>query len=284
MSTKIAEILRGSTTTISGWADKIESICLLTQSEKQILHRNLKFQKLHKGQRAFIIANGPSIANQELSHLKSEITFGSSGFYKHEIVNVWQPTYYSIIDPLFFNDPKIFIPFFRELNSKVSQSTFFLTLTRGYSANMKYNLLPTNKTFYSSSYGSSNTRQLDITNVTFGFQNVSAFSLGLAVYMECNPIYLIGFDHDYLVERGISRHFYQGCILGGELKEIHENKPISEIYSYYETMKFMQKFWENYMALDKIAKLKGIKIFNATDGGYLDVFERINYNEIEFEK
>ena len=36
---------------------------------------------IHRGQRCFIIGNGPSLKKTDLSHLKSEFTFGMNRFY-----------------------------------------------------------------------------------------------------------------------------------------------------------------------------------------------------------
>ena len=40
------------------------------------------------------------------------------------------------------------------------------------------------------------------------------------------------------------------------------------------------RLWQNYKSLKRIAEKKHIKIYNATNGGYLDVFERITYEQI----
>lgn len=37
--------------------------------------------------------------------------------------------------------------------------------------------------------------------------------------------------------------------------------------------------WEGYEALDKAARSRGIRILNASDGGFLDVFPRITLAE-----
>jgi hypothetical protein len=37
----------------------------------------------HKGKRCFIIGNGPSLKNMDISKLKNEITIGSNGIYKN---------------------------------------------------------------------------------------------------------------------------------------------------------------------------------------------------------
>lgn len=38
--------------------------------------------------------------------------------------------------------------------------------------------------------------------------------------------------------------------------------------------------WENYKAVKRIAEQNDIKIYNATVGGALDVFPRVDYNDL----
>ena len=220
--------------------------------------------------------NGPSLKNQDLFKLKNEVTFAVSGFYKHDVISTWEPTYYSILDKAFFEDSFKTSTFFNELNSKIKNSIFFIPLYRGYKANISRNLLPKDKTYYIATSGLP-TLQIDLTNVVQSFQSVSAFALANAIYMGFSEIYLLGFDHDYLAYRGVDRHFYSGSILKGVKSE---SVPLSELYSYEFEMKSCLKLWNNYKYLKKIAESKGVKIYNATEGGYLDVFERINYNDV----
>jgi hypothetical protein len=248
----------------------------LSSDSKKILKRNLKFKNLHKGQRAFVIVNGPSLKNVNLSLLKNEITFAVSGFYKHEIISTWQPTYYSILDKAFFENNEKSNIFFKQLNQKVDKSTFFLPIFRGYENNIKRQLLPLDQTFYIATSGPPS-QNLDLTNVIQSFQSVSAFALAQAIYMGFNEIYLLGFDHDYLAYRGIDRHFYDGPTLNGHISSI---LPLSELTSYEYEMKSCLKLWNNYKSLKRIAKKRNIKIFNATKGGYLDIFDRINFESL----
>ena len=46
-------------------------------------------------------------------------------------------------------------------------------------------------------------------------------------------------------------------------------------------MKANLSLWKNYRSLHRIAEAKGIKILNATNGGYLDVFDRIDYADVK---
>ncbi len=281
MRTKVEGLIRSSATRMLQFSDYLNKRNLLTKEERAILQRNEKFRNIHKDKRAFVIANGPSLKLQDLSLLENEITYVVAGFYKHPVISEkWQPTYYSVIDKAFFEDKEVYDPFWSGLKERIFNSTFFISLSRGYGFNKKSKILPHDHTYYCAHYGNPIADDLDFTKLTMGFQTVASMSIALAVYMGCNPIYLLGFDHDYLAHRGKDHHFYEGNILGGKIKEKFEKSDIDKIYPYYFTMQFMQKFWENYYKIKKVADSKGIKIYNATRGGYLDVFERADYETI----
>jgi hypothetical protein len=270
--------LKATSLFLNGFSKRLDKLSVLTKNEKKILKRNLAFQNKHKDERAFIIVNGPSLKEQDISKLACENTFVVSGFYKHEIIGQWQPKYYCILDEYFFNGSGESTSFFKKLNDIITSSTFFIPLYRGYEANQQSKLLPEEKTFYIATAGLPS-KNLDLTTVIQSFQSVSAFALAQAIYMGCNPIYLLGFDHDYLANRGMDRHFYTGGTIEGSPAA---TKTIGERFSYDYEMGSFLKLWKNYRSLDKIARKRGIKILNATKGGYLDVFQRINYEKIDF--
>lgn len=271
-----AILIRKFSFVLMGISKKMEVIDLLSISDKKILKRNTVFKNKHKNKRAFVIVNGPSLKTQNLDVLKNEITFVVSGFYNHKVIQIWQPTYYSILDKNFFNGSNQSINFFKELNSIIFNSTFFLPFYRGYKANQKFKLLEEEKVFYIATSGIPD-NNIELDSVIQSFAGVSAFSLAQAIYMGCNPIYLLGFDHDYLANRGVDHHFYEG----GTIKGVNVNtKTLAELIPYDSEMLAMYNLWQNYKKLKEIADKKGIKIYNATNGGYLDVFEYVNFNEL----
>ena len=255
---------------------RMEKTDLLSEFEKTILSRNIIFKDKHRNQRGFVIVNGPSLKNQNLEPLKNEITFVVSGFWKHEIINIWEPTYYSLLDKNFFLYDKHIVKFYDNLNRKIKKSIFFMPLYRGYEANEKHHFIQSSRTYFIACYGAP-FPSVELTTLIQGFAGVSAFALAQAIYMGCNPIYLLGFDHDYLAYRGIDRHFYeentiQGSILG--------TIPMVDLIPYDKEMEANINLWKNYRSLKDVADQKNIKIYNATDGGYLDVFDRTRYEDI----
>jgi hypothetical protein len=199
-----------------------------------------------------------------------------SGFWKHEVVNSWQPTYYSLLDKYFFIDTPATRNFYTNLHQKIKKTIFFAPLFRGFDAVHKYGFLPKENTFYVASVGDG-VNSNDLTDIVPSFAGVSAFALSQAIYMGCNPIYLLGFDHDYLANRSVDRHFYAGGTISGHALN---NIPLSDRISYDEEMRANLALWKNYRDLKNIAEKKGIQILNATNGGYLDVFPRVSFDEI----
>jgi hypothetical protein len=257
-------------------ADYIEARRSLTRQQRAVLQRNAVFKDRHKGKPAFVIVNGPSLASQDILCLKDQISFVVSGFWKHEAVLNWQTTYYSLLDSNYFNNTESTKGFYENLNQRIQKSTFFLPLFRGFDAMAKNNFLPEQQTYYVATAGD-NVSTNELTDVVQRFAGVSAFALSQAIYMGCNPIYLLGFDHNYLANRGVDQHFYQGDILKGHPST---NVPLCELTAYDDEMRANLHLWKNYRVLDAVAKSKNIKIYNASNGGYLDVFERVDYEKV----
>lgn len=275
-SSLLVRSMRKYASLINQSANFIESHQLLTKQQKLILQKNRAFKDKHKGQPAFVIVNGPSLATQDINRLNGQITFVASGFWKHDAVLNWQPTYYSLSDANFFKNSEPTQVFYENLRRRIHNSTFFVPLYRGYDAVQRYGFLPVDRTHYIASVGANRTNN-DLTSIVQGFGSVSAFILSQAIYMGCSPIYLLGFDHDYLANRGVDRHFYQGGTIPGHK---NTNVALADRIPYDDEMRANLGLWENYRSLKKIADKEGVQIFNCTRGGYLDVFPRLDYDSL----
>ena len=61
----------------------------------------------YKGQRCFVIGNGPSLTAEDLNLLKGEVTFASNRIYKMFEQTDWRPTYYAVFDEWVGSDPEL---------------------------------------------------------------------------------------------------------------------------------------------------------------------------------
>jgi len=260
-------------------ADKIPLARRLTADDRRVLARNAKLKNKHLGERAFVIGTGPSIQRQDLRPLGHEITFAVSGFWKHPVVELWQPTYYCLSDPLLFYGSETMREFFSSLTSRTPESTYFVPLS-GRTVVEQQNLLPAEQTYYISIDGDLSNgipRVLDLEAHVPSAMIVAQMCIVIALYMGMCPIYLLGLDHDWLAHRGETKHFYSGH---AGLEKHPEVRPVLGDWSYRFLMECQLAGWRGYENLRQYATDHNSKILNATDGGFLDVFERVDYVDL----
>lgn len=68
----------------------------------ELLRRNKKLKDIHKGQRCFILGNGPSLNNVDFSKLKNEIIFGVNQIMEAKVFDNITLKYWVCTDPSFF--------------------------------------------------------------------------------------------------------------------------------------------------------------------------------------
>ena len=95
---------------------------------------------------------------------------------------------------------------------------------------------------------------------------VTNMAIQLAVYLGFKEIYLIGADCNYNLEK---IHFI-------ETKGIDDKQKNAKYLPHAVEMSI-----KGYEAAQKFAKTMNVKIFNATRGGNLEVFERVNFDDLD---
>jgi hypothetical protein len=251
----------------------------LSSVEAEMVARNAVFKDKHQGRRGFVIATGPSLKTQDISFLADEVTFVMSGFWKHPAIEQWQPTYYCLSDPVYFDGSEPMKNFFESMTGRATQSIFFAPVS-AVDTIEKQRLLPPEQTHlvdFKGDLDGHKIKDLDFAKSVPAAMTVSQFCLMAAIYMGCSPIYLLGFDHDWLSHRSTHRHFYEG--LGG-LEAHPEVKPELKDHSYKLVMECALIIWKGYETLREYAQQRGILIYDATNGGFLDVFPRVNYESV----
>jgi hypothetical protein len=82
-------------------------------------------------------------------------------------------------------------------------------------------------------------------------------------------------DHDWLATRKFDTHFYKDTIVNGAQVGTDLSKVAYEV-----DLRSLLNLWQGYKNLKIFAELRGMKIYNATNGGFLDVFERKEYESL----
>jgi len=107
-------------------------------------------------------------------------------------------------------------------------------------------------------------------------QSVSIMALYAAIYMGFGEIVLLGCDHDWILHLDESRHFYD------EKQHALNRNGYSEWFGARldDYCKDYVNLWAQYRTLGKLAADRGVRILNATNGGLLDVFPRVQLQNV----
>lgn len=238
----------------------------------------------HKGQRAFVVGNGPSLKQLPMPVLKDEITFGSNRVYLGFEEWGFDFTYWAIADSLQFEK------YTREWEQKLPAGTtkFFpfeylglFNVDNGIPINFFPPGHPENKTNFidpfktaeqAASNGFSNTPD----SVYLG-HTVTYAMLQLAVIMGCDPIYLIGTDHRYAItkedeKRGLWKN-------ANSDNHFHENYGKGEKKANEFHLPESEKSERAFNYANDWAQSNGVEILNATPGTALPSFPLIDFDE-----
>ena len=237
---------------------------------------NIKFKNIHKEKRCFIVCSGPSIKNQNLLFLEDEITFFVSSGFLHPHYSTIKPNYHFTPDILI--TPKLtierYIEWFKKMDEVIGDTHLFLSFSdkefiksKGLFPNRSINFIKMGL-----AWSKDQTKIYDITEEIPWVQSVSIMCLIVAMYMGFKTIYLLGTEHDSF--KGEYRHFYEN-------NEMTEDSVVdNKISSIYPELKSSVSLWEQYLHLKRIAENNNIDIFNATEGGALDVFPRVKFETL----
>ena len=236
--------------------------------------------------RCFIIGNGPSIKKQDLTLLNNEVTFVTNWFVLHEEFEAINPTFYCLASGhMFYDGGKLSFnqKLYQLINSKAKQVTKWYPFPfRDFIVNS--GLFPGQQIFYLPYAPTSSPKNSVDQNEKFIIDLVKPihtsgtviidFCLPIAFYLGFKDIYLLGCDCDYGLsestnERQYFFHFDHIKNYGAPSKQrlLEEWSENGRIIKSYEIVK-------------KVAERKNVRIYNATPGGKLEVFPRVNLDAI----
>lgn len=225
-----------------------------------------KLKNKYEGKRCFIIGNGPSLQSTDLDRLQNEYTFAFNRIYYIFGQTSWRPTFYCTQDEKIIENSAV------EILQNIDTEYLFLPATANWykNAGIQTNYLFAPKYVQDGPIGFSE----DIPSGIFVGNTVVYTAIQLAYYMGFTEIYLIGVDHNFSV--------YQD-----KDGEIHRDNSVKDYFcSEYNVDKdkldipTLDKSTLDYRTARKFSEEHDFKIYNATRGGKLEVFERVDIEDL----
>ena len=228
--------------------------------KNEYIEKIKEFKNKHVSDRCFIVATGPSLTVKDLEKLRGEITIGMNSISKIGEKTDWRPTYYGVQDLAVYKKLKNSIKSFdKNISIFISSSIAKREKLTGeniiqmpiYGMNHLINPNADNIIFSGDCY-----------DVIYDGYSITYSLLQLATYMGFKEIYLIGADCSY-AKQG-PQHFIETGVVD----------PYAHIAG--------ERMLRSYRVAKEYTDKHGIKIYNATRGGYLELFERVNMDDIKF--
>lgn len=248
---------------------------------QHILEKNKCFQNRHRNQRIFILCCGPSVKDMDLTVLKDEITMGVHSFYMHKDIGTIRPDYYCNAQ-WGYNEKwtkEVGIQYLGELKRYVGETQFFFSIQEKEVIENSHIFKPEEVSYYYYGPSTFGYEDIDLCQGIMPVQSVPILCIQLAFYMGFGEIYLIGTDHDFLRTNKYS-YFYnrEDSVLGKADFSVDSNNNVT--VSYAQALRASYYLWEDYKKMREIANGKNVKIWNATVGGDLDLFPRVDFKEL----
>ncbi len=221
-----------------------------------------RFKNIHDGKKCFIVGTGPSLHISDLDLLKNYYCFGVNTLFKVYDRTQWRPDYYCVIDPNTYGDIRMGL---KEYGVK----NIFLAQNRIRKSSILGDIIPINlecSSFYKmgmSKHLETMKFSSDISKCVFDGASVMFAALQVAVYMGFREIYLLGADCNY------TPGSFHNASLG-----------YSQGYQYDWTKQTGLTMIEGFKVADRVTKQMGVKIFNASRGGMLEVFPRVKLEDV----
>ena len=250
---------------------------LLDANVAQLSTRLQTLHNTHQGEHCFIFGNGPSLNKMDLCLFRGEQVWASNRFYLIFDQIDWRPNFYVGIDKRVIPD---IADELTQLRQELTNTKFFFPLI----FREQRTLQSTTNTFWFRENESDMPGREEISfsqdcaKMLAPSKTVTISMIQLAVYLGFNPIYLVGCDTSYTVPKTVVSEDDQNEYL----VSTQNDDPNHFHPGYFGTGKkwhqpHVERMLDQYAEVKTITDKLGVHIFNATVGGNLEVFPRIDY-------
>jgi hypothetical protein len=231
---------------------------------RESIRRLAELKDIHKGKRAFIIGNGPSLNQTDLGRLKNEVTFAMNRFYLAFPELGFTTSYICVTNDLVVEQ------FAADLAALPIPKFIAWRSHRHFSQQLPITQLPT---FVYTSYTGPKFSQ-DARGRVWEGGTVTNLALQLAFHMGIEKAILIGVDHNFvdkgeanktIVSEGDDQNHFMPNYFGKGVKWQLPDLDTSEI---------------GYTFAREAYRKAGREVVDATVGGKLMIFRKVDYDSL----
>ena len=261
----------------------------------RLIRQNEKYKNIHSGERCFIIGNGPSLKQQDLTLLSNEFVFTCNQIMRNPVYPQLRSNYHFFADPSFFRlkkddagDMEVY-QLMQKINTEDNRPTVFFA-AEGYDFAKDFQLdqcLDLNYFSHRLTFTDNFDLKLNFARFVPNLHTVVHYAIALAFYMGFSEIYLLGCDCTNVVTAVNTRlndgdgAEYAYAISENEKRRMQKRN--ASIYMEDELRSFSEVF-RAYRIFGNYADRRNIKLVNCTVGGLLDCLPRKSFEEVMKDK
>lgn len=238
----------------------------LTPNEAKIVG----FRNRHRGERAFIIGNGPSLNLIDLTRLRHETTFGVNAIYLNQEKMGFLPTHH-IVEDVFVAEDRA-----TEINALRGPHKWYGHYLR-YCLKQTPDVCWLNVACDYRNYPGFPHFSTNASRIVWVGGTVSYIALQLAFHMGFDEVILVGFDHSYAIPKEAK---VEGRAITSTSDDPNHFHPgyFGKGYRWHDPR--VDRMEKAYINARRAYEAASRKILNATVGGHLEVFERRDFNSL----
>lgn len=246
---------------IRAWNSNVVDCWNLTKQTDLFYNRDIeKFRGIHEGKRCFVVATGPSLRIEDLDtlHRNNEVCISMNGIIRAFEQTPWRPDYFTLSDWRMFDANK------DAILQMDSRGIFISDTAWPFSGR---DTVPENVYLWhfiriQFAMGEERRFWTEFSRGGFGPGTImTEAAIPLAMFMGCTEIYLLGAD----------------CTVANDPKKQHfvENHD-----SFSKVVLDLEGLFDAYKHIKSYIDQHGIKIYNATRGGALEIFPRVDFDSL----
>jgi len=229
-----------------------------------------RLHNLYQGRSGFVIGNGPSLKIEDLDKLVGRIAIGSNRIYLAYDQTRFRPTLLTVIDEIVAESmvdelralpgKKYFAGSLKKILEPMPGAVYWNAMSGALSNTLRRRFSP------------------DARRCLYAGHTVIYNNLQIAYHLGLTTVYLIGMDFSFKLPAKREKHEYaEALVCEGEVNHFIPNyrKP-GERWS----MPDLERQEAAFISAREYYESNGRRIFNATRGGKLEVFPRVDFDEV----
>jgi hypothetical protein len=241
----------------------------VTRNERRLI----RLRDIHRGRRAFVVGNGPSLAVPDLNRLRGEISFACNKIYLAYEATEWRPTYYSVYDLLVARNN-------REIIDRITEPKIFGESVRGEFSGDDAIIFVRSLSHPTIADGVPLGFSTNLMLGAYGGWTTIYFQLQLAFHMGIREVYLIGLDFHFASAAPtdtMTEHGEPVLRSRGEVNHFHpEYRKPGETWTKPELG--LQR--RTFQAARRAFEESGGSLLNASRKSALDVLDRVDFDSL----